>query len=172
MAGAASTVAIRDITARHRAAINPPIMYIPIVASSEGGGTDDDDGSDAELGTPLILFVVADDENPRIDDDRPVIDDAKSLLLMLLVDDDNKLLFIDVVIEFSKSAAGFVADDVGMLLLFLLGAGMVEEVKERELGTPRLLSTPPTQPGWVQYQPWKRRRRTYAPPSFSLIECY
>jgi hypothetical protein len=163
MAGAASTVAIREITARHRAAINPPIMYIPIVARSEGGGTDDDDGSDAELGTPLILFVVADDENPRIDDDRPVIDDAKSLLLMLLVDDDNKLLFIDVVIEFSKSAAGFVADDVGMLLLFLLGAGMVEEVKERDYTS---------NPGWVQYQPWKRRRRTYAPPSFSLLECY
>jgi hypothetical protein len=111
MAGAARNVAIREITARHRAAINPPIMYIPIVANSDGGGTDDD-GSDAELlGTfPLILFVVVvDDDKPRMDDDRPVIDDAKSLLLV----DDNKLLFIDDVIEFSKSAAGFVVDDDG-----------------------------------------------------------
>ena len=159
MAGAASTVAIREITARHRAAINPPIMYIPIVASSEGGGTDDDDGSDAELGTPLILFVVADDENPRIDDDRPVIDDAKSLLLMLLVDDDNKLLFIDDVIEFSKSAAGLVADDVGMLLLFLLlGAGMVKvqfEGKAKRAGE-RAGAGNSARMGYDR--PWKRRR--------------
>jgi hypothetical protein len=143
MAGAARTVAIREITAKHRAAINPPIMYIPIVAISDVGGTD---GSDAELlGTlPLILFVVvADDDKPRMDDDRPVIDDAKSLLLV----DDNKLLFIDDVIEFSKSAAGFVVDDDGTLLLFLLGADMVEatfRVRKGEFPSSRLiyLNTP------------------------------
>lgn len=102
---------MREIAARHRAAMNAPKIDSPTVASSDRGGG-------PVAGQGLLLFV--EDEKLLMEDAKPLMEDAN---LLSFVEDD-KLLLIDDVIELSRSAAGLLADTQ----LFLLGADMMSTI--------------------------------------------